>query len=93
MIFFFSALDDFLKKWCSFLRIWRYYVFNYVSYLIERVVVTACEMSYLQSFWKSWQKRAQILPCLPSQQWETAIEAKVAPTARTMLGFGKADFL
>lgn len=27
---------------------------------------------------------------MPSQQWETAIEA--APTAQTMLGFGKADF-
>lgn len=49
MVFFFSALDDNLKKkkWRSFLGICQYYVFD-VSCLMGRVVVNACEMIYLQ---------------------------------------------
>lgn len=83
---FFSALDDDLKKkWCSFLRICQYYVFN-VSYLIGRVVVTACEMIYLQRVSENHDKSGHKHPKLPrtsSLERETAVQAKVAPPART----------
>lgn len=83
---FFSALDDnFKKKWCSFLRICLYYVFN-VSYLIGRVVFTACEMIYLQrvseNHDKSGHKNQNNCPVCPHASGKLQFKLKL----RRLLG-------